>query len=183
MECTVVMGTALGTVLCGMGPGLSTIHVHVLLCGMGPGLSTIHVHVLLWGMGPGLCTIHVHVLLCGMGPGLSTIHVHVLLCGMGPGLCTIHVHVLLCGMGPGLSTIHVHVLLCIMQTDSVVCSFVQIWFQNSQCFGNETTIYQCQHGAWGLAPSCTHDQDVSVVCTRESCVQCTCSVSMYLCRY
>ena len=28
------------------------------------------------------------------------------------------------------------------------CS-VQIWFQNTQCAGTESSIYQCPHGAWG----------------------------------
>ncbi|KAL5509568.1 hypothetical protein EMCRGX_G004959 [Ephydatia muelleri] len=40
----------------------------------------------------------------------------------------------------------------------------QILFQNTQCTGTETTIYQCQHGAWGQT-QCTHGQDASVICT------------------
>ncbi|XP_062606634.1 macrophage scavenger receptor types I and II-like [Saccostrea cucullata] len=40
----------------------------------------------------------------------------------------------------------------------------QIWLENVECSGSESTIFSCRHGSWG-AHDCSHGEDASVKCT------------------
>jgi len=40
----------------------------------------------------------------------------------------------------------------------------QIWLDDVQCVGNETSIADCQHNGWSNH-NCTHSDDVSVSCS------------------
>ena len=40
----------------------------------------------------------------------------------------------------------------------------QIWLDNVNCFGNESTIRNCSHNGWG-SHDCSHGEDASVKCT------------------
>ena len=39
----------------------------------------------------------------------------------------------------------------------------QIWIDNVQCVGNESSIGQCQFRGWGIH-NCSHQEDVGVRC-------------------
>ena len=39
----------------------------------------------------------------------------------------------------------------------------QIWLTDVQCVGDETSIFECNHGGWGIH-NCGHNSDVSAVC-------------------
>jgi len=40
----------------------------------------------------------------------------------------------------------------------------QIWLNNVQCVGNETSLADCEHNGWSNH-NCTHSEDVSLACT------------------
>ena len=44
----------------------------------------------------------------------------------------------------------------------------QVWLDNIDCSGNESTIVDCQHRGWGVQ-DCNHFYDASVVCSSKSC--------------
>jgi len=39
----------------------------------------------------------------------------------------------------------------------------QIWLNNSQCSGNETSFINCVYDGWEVH-NCSHDKDVSIIC-------------------
>ena len=39
----------------------------------------------------------------------------------------------------------------------------QIWLTDVQCVGDETSIFECNHGGWGIH-NCGHNSDASAVC-------------------
>ena len=41
----------------------------------------------------------------------------------------------------------------------------QIWMDDVQCVGNETSISQCTHKRWGVH-NCGHHEDASAVCIK-----------------
>ena len=41
-----------------------------------------------------------------------------------------------------------------------------IWLENVHCTGNEISIFDCSIDKWGNT-SCTHDNDVGIVCLRK----------------
>ena len=43
----------------------------------------------------------------------------------------------------------------------------QVWLDNIDCSGNESTIVDCQHRGWGVQ-DCSHSDDASVVCSSKS---------------
>jgi len=43
----------------------------------------------------------------------------------------------------------------------------EIWFDDVQCVGNETSIADCVHNGWNVT-DCDHDEDVSVLCGKSS---------------
>ena len=55
----------------------------------------------------------------------------------------------------------------------------QIWLDNVQCTGNETSIAQCRHNGWG-SHNCGHGEDVSVSCNTSG-VFVICALYDYLC--
>ena len=38
-----------------------------------------------------------------------------------------------------------------------------IWLDDVKCHGNESSIEECEHGAWGVS-DCRHEEDAGVVC-------------------
>ena len=42
----------------------------------------------------------------------------------------------------------------------------QIWLDNVQCQGHESSILNCQHAGWGVE-NCDHDEDASVICSSK----------------
>ena len=47
----------------------------------------------------------------------------------------------------------------------------QIWLDNLQCLGNESSLVECSHGGWGVH-NCVHSQDVSIACNGNSTGKC-----------
>ena len=48
----------------------------------------------------------------------------------------------------------------------------QIWLDNVDCLGNESSIVNCQNRGWGVE-NCGHNEDASVICSSKSCPQAT----------
>ena len=44
-----------------------------------------------------------------------------------------------------------------------------IWLETLNCTGNENSILECQHGAFGSKPKCRHSSDSSVICGLDPC--------------
>jgi len=44
-----------------------------------------------------------------------------------------------------------------------------IWLDNVQCIGNETSLVECRHNGWGVLRSCSHSEDVSIICDNSKC--------------
>ena len=42
----------------------------------------------------------------------------------------------------------------------------QIWLDDVQCQGNESSIVNCQHAGWGVE-NCGHSEDASVICSSK----------------
>ena len=42
-----------------------------------------------------------------------------------------------------------------------------IWLSDVNCTGREDSLSRCSHNGWGSLLSCSHEQDVGVVCQRE----------------
>ena len=42
--------------------------------------------------------------------------------------------------------------------------YTQIWLDEVQCIGNETSIFDCPHNPWGHH-DCSEIEDASVICT------------------
>ena len=40
----------------------------------------------------------------------------------------------------------------------------RVWFSDVSCYGNETSIYECQTTIFGGSSECDHAQDVGVFC-------------------
>ena len=40
----------------------------------------------------------------------------------------------------------------------------QIWLDDIQCIGDETSLFNCRHNGWGIH-NCGHGEDVSIRCT------------------
>jgi len=41
-----------------------------------------------------------------------------------------------------------------------------IWLDNVQCLGQESSLQSCSHNEWG-DHNCQHSEDASVICTRK----------------
>ena len=67
-----------------------------------------------------------------------------------------------------------------MYVTVILCSYVgrvinnkygagsgQIWLDDVECVGNETSIGDCPHACWGYH-DCRHHEDVSITCNNES---------------
>ena len=47
----------------------------------------------------------------------------------------------------------------------------QIWLDDVQCNGDETSLAECGHNGWGVH-NCGHGEDVSIACSDNT--TCTC---------
>lgn len=45
----------------------------------------------------------------------------------------------------------------------------QIWLTGVQCTGLERSLTECKHADWGETSSCSHSNDVGVICGRPAC--------------
>ena len=43
-----------------------------------------------------------------------------------------------------------------------------IWLRNVHCFGNESSIEDCEHAEWNANSYCYHFEDASVICYNET---------------
>ena len=48
----------------------------------------------------------------------------------------------------------------------ILCVTMQIWLDEVDCDGTESSIFDCQHHPWGQN-DCSHNEDASVVCTSK----------------
>ena len=47
----------------------------------------------------------------------------------------------------------------------------QIWLDDVQCNGNETSLAECGHSGWSVH-NCGHSQDVSIICSDNTTREC-----------